>query len=65
MTILFSLIVLGVLLSIADTNNYDRDKVYVPPHVKDGEMIPGEFKDKEETVKPKDDVSPETQDYVR
>lgn len=43
-----AMIVLAVSFRFFDTTSTDRYKVYVPPHVVDGKVIPGSFKDAEE-----------------
>lgn len=57
-TVLVSIIMLGLLLRFADTSSSDRETTYIPPHMVDGELVPGEFVDSEEAGKPVD--SPET-----
>ncbi len=47
-----AMIVLAVTLRFFDTTSTDRYKVYVPPHVVDGKVIPGAFKDPEEVPEP-------------
>ena len=40
-----SLIALGTVLRLTDTSTTDRDAEYVPPHMEDGKLVPGAFKE--------------------
>lgn len=53
LSIIASLIVLLLLWRFLDTTSTDRYKIYVPPHVVDGKVVPAEFKDPDEVEKPK------------
>ena len=61
-TIVVALILLGLSLRFFDTTNSDKNKIYVPPHVVDGKVIPGKFVDPEEVEKPKEKPKPDNQE---
>lgn len=45
---ILSLVALGVVLRMTDTSTKDRDAEYVPPHMEDGKLVPGTFKEPDE-----------------
>ena len=56
------MIVLAVTWRFFDTTSTDRYKVYVPPHVVDGKVVPGSFKDAEEVPEPDRKQAPQEQE---
>ena len=52
---IISIIALGVVLRFTDRSTTDRDAEYIPPHMEDGKLVPGTFKEPENTDKPKED----------
>lgn len=57
-----AMIVLAVTLRFFDTTSTDRYKVYVPPHVVDGKVIPGSFKDADEVPDTDEKQAPQEQE---
>jgi len=45
---IISIVALGVVLRVTDTSTSDRDAEYVPPHMEEGKLVPGSFKEPEE-----------------
>ena len=45
LAVIASLVLMGLFLRYADTSSSDSNSTYVPPHMEDGVLIPGEFKD--------------------
>ena len=63
LVIIASLIAMLLLWRFLDTTSTDRYKVYVPPHVVDGKVVPGAFIDEEET--PEAEEATETKDPAK
>lgn len=65
-SVLLAVIVLLITLLLFwrffDTTSTDRYKVYVPPHVVDGKVVPGAFIDAEETPDPEEAPEPVKQE---
>ena len=61
-TIFVSLLLLGLLLRFFDTTTTDRDKIYVPPHVENGKMVPAEYIDRPKAEKSQKKPKPENQE---
>lgn len=47
-----AMLMVGISLRVFDDGAGNTDSVYVPPHVVDGEVVPGRFVPKDEADKP-------------
>ncbi len=62
LSIIATLIVLLLVWRFLDTKSTDRYKIYVPPKVVDGKVVPAHFIDREEVAKPEKNPAPEKQE---
>ena len=51
LAVIGSLLVLVVTFSYFDTKSTQKDKIYIPPEVVDGKVVPGHFIDKDDVNK--------------